>query len=79
MEIQLLEKQGNKYRLKINDKEVLFIPLELFTTKFLPVRKCLNNNSLGWYVNRKFVSYRKIKNVIKTKKNEQQVYYKFGY
>lgn len=61
MKVELIEKQGNKYRLKINGTECLFIPLDLFTTNFLPVKRCLNNNSLGWYVNRKFVSYKMIK------------------
>lgn len=64
MEVQLIEKQGDKYRLEINGVECLFMPLDLYTTKFLPVKKCLNNNSLGWYVNRKFVSYKQIKKCI---------------
>lgn len=64
MKIQLIEKQGNKYRLQIDNIECLFIPLDLFTTNFLPAKRCLNNNSLGWYVNRKFVSYKQIKKVI---------------
>jgi hypothetical protein len=64
MEIQVIEKQGKKYRLKINEIECLFVPMDLFTTRFLPVKRCLNNNSIGWYVNRKFVSYKKIKKAI---------------
>ncbi|MEO6707203.1 MAG: hypothetical protein ABIN04_15295, partial [Ginsengibacter sp.] len=50
---ELIEKQSNKYRLKIDGVECLFIPLDLFITKFIPVKRCLNNNSIGWYVNRK--------------------------
>jgi len=65
MNIKLIDKQSNNYRLLINEIECLFIPMELFTTGLLPVKKCLNNNSLGWYVNRKFVSYNQIKKAIK--------------
>lgn len=69
MLIELIERQGNKYRLKVDNTEVLFIPLDLFTTRFLPVKRCLSNGSLGWYVNRKFTSYKQIKNAIKNNKN----------
>jgi len=64
MNIQLIEKHGNIHRLTINGIPCDFIPLELFTTGFLPVKKCIVNGSLGWYVNRKFVSYRQIKKAI---------------
>jgi hypothetical protein len=62
--IQLIEKQITNYRLLINEVECLFMPMELFTTSFLPVKKCVVNGSLGWYVGRKFISYRKIKKEI---------------
>ena len=65
MTIQLLNKQGNNYRLNIYGCECVFKPMELFTTGLFPVKKCIVNGSLGWYVNRKFVSYRKIKKVLK--------------
>jgi hypothetical protein len=63
--IQLIEKQKGSYRLLINGVECLFVPLDLFTTGLMPVKRTQVNNSLGWYVNRKFVSYNKIKAVIK--------------
>lgn len=63
-DIQLIEKEKNNYRLLINGIECLFIPLDLFTNELFPVKKCLNNNSLGWYVNRKFISYKQIKKAI---------------
>ena len=62
--IQLIEKQITNYRLLINEVECLFMPIELFTTSFLPVKKCVVNGSLCWYVGRKFISYRKIKKAI---------------
>src|SRR6185312_4743222 len=74
MLIELIEKQGNKYRLKIDGIECLFIPLDLFTTRFLPVKRCLSNGSLGWYVNRKFTSYKQIKNAIKTIKIPEKIH-----
>ncbi len=66
--IQLIEKQGNIYRLLIDGVSCLFIPMDLFTTGILPVKKCLVNNSLGYYVARKFVSYNKIKKKIQESK-----------
>jgi hypothetical protein len=59
--IQLIEKQNGNYRLLINEVECLFKPMELFINKFMPVKKCCVNGSLGWYVGRKFISYNKIK------------------
>lgn len=64
MNIKLIEKQGNIYRLLIGGTTCDFIPMELFTTGILPVKKCMVNGSLGWYVNRKFASYKKIKKAI---------------
>lgn len=66
MNIQLIEKQGNIYRLTINGIFCDFIPMELFVNDVFPVKKCMVNGSLGWYVNRRFVSYRQIKKAIKT-------------
>lgn len=65
MNIELIEKQGTIYRLLIDCTTCDFIPMELFVNDFLPVKKCIVNGSLGWYVNRRFVSYRKIKKAIK--------------
>lgn len=65
MNIKLIERQGNNYRLLIDGVECLFIPLDLFTTGIMPVKRTQVNNSLGWYVNRKFASYKQIKKAIK--------------
>lgn len=64
MNIQLIEKQKGSYRLMIYGIDCVFKPMELFTTGLFPVKKCMNNGSLGWYVNRKFVSYKQIKKVL---------------
>lgn len=64
MNIQVIEKQGNIYRLLINGIACDFIPMELFVNGILPVKKCMVNGSLGWYINRRFVSYRQIKKAI---------------
>ena len=63
--VQLIDYNNKNYRLLINGVECLFIPMELFITGILPVKKCLVKGSLGWYIKRKFVSYSKIKKAIK--------------
>jgi hypothetical protein len=65
MEIQVIEKQDNIYRLLIDGVRCDFIPLELFVNSILPVKKCYVNGSLVYYVNRKRVSYWQIKKAIK--------------
>jgi hypothetical protein len=64
MDIQLIEKQNNIYRLKINGVNCCFISLDLFINGLFPIKRCYVNGSLGWYVNRKFVSYNQIKKCI---------------
>ncbi len=74
--IQLIEKQGNIYRLQINGIKCDFIPMDLFTTSFFPVKKCVVNGSLGYYVARKFVSYNKIiKTILESKTNKENEKY----
>jgi len=57
MDIQLIEKHENIYRLSIDGVRCDFIPPELFVNSIMPVKKCYCNGSLVWYVNRKRVSY----------------------
>ena len=64
MTVKLTEKQGDNYRLKIGNTFCLFNKLNLFTNGLFPVKRTMANGSLGWYVERKFVSYKKIKYAI---------------
>ncbi len=70
MTIQLIEQKAGNYRLNIEGIECLFIPLDLFTISIFPVKRTMVNGSLGWYVNRKFVSYNKIKKIIKNERTK---------
>ena len=65
MDIQLIEKHKNIYRLLIDGVRCDFIPLDLFIHNIFPVKRCVANGRLGWYVKRKFVSYWQIKKAIK--------------
>lgn len=63
--IQLIEKQKGKFCMKIHGIACVFMPMELFKdNQFLPLEKKIKGSTLGWYVNRKFVSYNKIKKSI---------------
>lgn len=49
--------------MRINEIDCVFMPMELFVDyQFLPLRKIIKGSTLGWYVNRKFISYWQIKN-----------------
>ena len=61
--IQVIDKHSGNYRLIINGGECIFKPMELFNTGLFPVKKCVVNGSLGWYVKRRFISYNKIKKI----------------
>ncbi len=69
MTIQLIEIKSGNYRLNIDGTECLFIPLDLFTIGLFPVKRTMINGSLGWYVNRRFISYKKIKKAINHERN----------
>lgn len=63
--IQLIDKQKGKFYIKIHGVDCVFMPMELFVDyQFLPLNKIVKGSTLGWYVNRKFVSYNQIKNTI---------------
>ena len=53
--------------MKIHGVDCVFMPMELFTgNNFLPNKKIVKGSTLGWYVNRKFVSYNQIRAAIKS-------------
>lgn len=52
--------------MKIHGVDCVFMPMELFTdNNFLPNKKTVKGSTLGWYVNRKFVSYNQIRDAIR--------------
>lgn len=64
--LQLIEIHRNKFCIKINGVDCVFMPMELFLgNSIIPLNKVVKGSTLGWYVGRKFVSYNKIKKGIK--------------
>lgn len=52
--------------MKIHGINCVLMPMELFVDyQFLPLNKIVKGSTLGWYVNRKFISYWQIKKAIK--------------
>ena len=63
--IQLPEYKCLKFCITINGFDCVFMPMELYIgNNFKPVKKVLKGSTLGWYVNRKFISYNQIKREI---------------
>ncbi len=59
--IQLIEVQDNKFYMNIYNTPCVFIPMELFTyNSIIPVPAKVKGSTLGWYVNRKWVSYNQV-------------------
>lgn len=49
----------------IHGTKCIFMPMELFAENNLfPLKKVVKGSTLGWHVNRKFVSYWQIKKAI---------------
>jgi hypothetical protein len=64
MIVQLIDRQARKFC--INGVECSFLPIELFIgNNIIPVKRVVKGSTLGWYINRKFVSYKQIKKAIK--------------
>lgn len=65
MQIELIEKQKGKFRIRIDGKRFDFMPLDLFGDKdLLPLPRKIKGSTLGWNVCNGFVSYRQIKKAI---------------
>lgn len=62
--IQLIDKQGNNYRLLIDGKQYFFYKLSLWKDGIVPLKSGLNNGSLSWNIGKKKVSYWQIKKAI---------------
>lgn len=63
--IQLIKYEKGKFCMKIHGVDCVFMPMCLFSDKsFLPIPTKVKGSTLGWYVNRKFVSYKQIKKAI---------------
>ena len=57
--------QITKFCININGVDVVFMPPVLFRAdQLLPLPGKVKGSTLGWYVNRKFVSYKKIKSML---------------
>jgi hypothetical protein len=66
MEIELIERQKGVFRLLIEGKVFVFMPLDLFNEKdLLPLPRKIKGSTLGWNVCNGFVSYWQIKKAIK--------------
>ena len=51
--------------MKIHEIDCVFMPMALFTNKrLMPLVPKIKGATPGWYVNRKFVSYKQIKKAI---------------
>lgn len=62
--VQVIENNGNKWHMIINGVDCVFIPLSLFVGNNLFPTKPNVEKGLRWRVNRKWVSYKQIKNAI---------------
>ena len=59
--IQLIDKQGKMYRLKINENDYLFSGICLWKDGIIPLKAGLNNGSLCWNMGKGKISYLQIK------------------
>lgn len=63
--IELKHKQGNNWHITINGIDCMFTPIALYIGNNLYPEKANADNGLRWRINRKWVSYNKIKIAIK--------------
>lgn len=58
--------------MNIHNIPCTFIPITLFKdSDIIPISPKVKGSTLGWYVNRRWVSYNQIRNAIKTSKYEK--------
>ena len=63
--VQLIEKQKGKFCMNINGIDCTFMAMSLFVgNNLFPVEAKVKGSTLGWYINRKWISYKQIKKVI---------------
>ena len=63
--VQLIEKQNGKFCINIHGVDCVFMPMSLFVgNNLFPVEAKVKGGTLGWYINRKWISYKQIKKVI---------------
>jgi len=63
--IQVVEIKDGTFCINIYGKTCYFRPMELYVDyQILPLGKKIKGSTLGWYVNRRFVSYNQIKKSI---------------
>lgn len=68
--IQLIDKQGKTFYMKIYGEDCVFMGTALFlSSRFMPLTPKVKGSTLHWYVNRKYVSYNQIKDAICTQSN----------
>ncbi|HRH59172.1 MAG TPA: hypothetical protein PL045_01315 [Chitinophagaceae bacterium] len=64
--IQVTDYNEGTFCIKIFDTECTFMPICLFApNNFLPLQPKVKGSTLGWYVQRRWVSYNQIKAAIK--------------
>jgi hypothetical protein len=65
MTIQIIEKQGNIFRIMINGQRYDYhTPLSLFGKGIFPMPKRVKGSTLGWSIKGDWVSYNQIKGAI---------------
>jgi hypothetical protein len=64
--IKVIDYKKPIFYIIVYDINCQFIPIELYTDKaFLPIPKKVKGSTLGWYINRKWVSYNQIRQSIR--------------
>lgn len=65
--IQYIEHKDGKFYMNIHNVECYLHKINLYTNGLAPHKRADKPSTIGWYINRKFVSYQQIKNAIKAR------------